>query len=118
MENQNPTTISSKKSGKHTVWLSLLVAMFFLLIGEVLSSIYTDTFVSFSPYFIPFLILFIISLLFAAHGYYLILKHNNKSLWYLVVAVILTPYIMLILSSVLYGFVWILLSVTGSLSVH
>ena len=107
--------LKNNKSEHRIILVAFVMAMLFLLAGEVLSSIYTDTFISFSSYFIPFLILSIIALLVAAERYYFILKNNKKSFWHLVIAVVITPFIMFIMSAVLYGFVWMLLAVIGSI---
>ena len=116
MEKQDiAATPKHLKNAHRMIWGGLVAGTIFIMAGEVGSSIGKgDTFISSSPYSIAFFILSILSIFIIICGYYALLKANDKNLWWLLLLISLTPFVMLIASVLLYGFVWLSLMIIGS----
>jgi hypothetical protein len=115
MEKQEiAATPRNLRNAHRMIWGGFMAGMLFIMAGEVVTSLKTNSFISFSPYFITPLVLSVLSIFIIARGYYLTLLANNRNLWWLLLLIPLTPFVMFFASIILYGFVWLSLTVIGS----
>jgi hypothetical protein len=115
MKEENiPATPKNLRNARRMIWGGFIAGTLFIILGEVVNGIMTNTFISFSPYFITFLVLSILSLIIIAQAYHVILITNHKNPWWLLPLIPLTAFVMFFASDLLYGFIWLLLTAIGS----
>jgi hypothetical protein len=95
MDTHNPTPASpSGNKGYPMIWGGLIAGIFFLVLFEV----QTPASFSLTLYSTPPFVLFILSLLINAVGYYRLFHSTHKNLWWLLLLIPSTLLVMLLIS--------------------